>query len=174
MHCRGLLRVVERATKPYRKSWWRRGLNALVRPLARLGLTGPRTHLLTVPGRRTGKPWSTPVSIVEDDGERWLVAPVRRPELGEERTRGGLGRAPHAVAGEQRLAVEELSPTDAVPVLKRYYQLGRVTRPFFECSLGSSDEEWLVEAPRHPVFHLSEESVRCRALENARPPEGGR
>ena len=131
MRCRGLLRVVERATKPYRKSWWRRGLNALVRPLARLGLTGPRTHLLTVPGRRTGKPWSTPVSIVEDDGERWLVAPYGdRNWVKNARSAGWVelrrGRR------RERLAVEELSSTDAVPVLKRYYQLGRVTRPFFE------------------------------------------
>ena len=63
-----------RATpRPYRKSYWRRGLNALVRPLARLGLTGPRTHLLTVPGRRSGRPWSTPVSIVKEGDRRWLV-----------------------------------------------------------------------------------------------------
>ena len=154
MRCRGLLRVVERATKPYRKSWWRRGLNALVRPLARLGLTGPRTHLLTVPGRRTGKPWSTPVSIVEDDGERWLVAPYGdRNWVKNARSAGWVelrrGRR------RERLAVEELSSTDAVPVLKRYYQLGRVTRPFFEAGPESSDEEWLVEAPRHPVFHLT-------------------
>ena len=60
---------------PYRKSLWRRALNAFVRPLARLGLAGPHTHLLTVRGRVSGKPWSTPVSIVRDGEERWLVAP---------------------------------------------------------------------------------------------------
>ena len=65
---------MSQATKPYRKSLWRRGVNAVVRPLARAGLTGPRTHLLTVPGRRSGRPWSTPVSIVAEGGERWLVA----------------------------------------------------------------------------------------------------
>jgi hypothetical protein len=43
-------------TRPYRHSLWRRGLNGLVRPLARLGLTGPRTYLLTVPGRVSGRP----------------------------------------------------------------------------------------------------------------------
>ena len=42
----------------------------------------------------------------------------------------------------------------AVPVLRRYYELGRVTRPFFEVDLSSPDEEWLAEAPRHPVFRL--------------------
>ena len=58
--------AVRTTPEPYRLSHWRRALNAVVRPLARLGLTGPRTHLLTVPGRRSGKPWSTPVSIVRE------------------------------------------------------------------------------------------------------------
>lgn len=141
------------APKPYRRSAWRRALNALVRPLARLGLTGPRTHLLIVVGRSTGKPWSTPVSIVRDGGERWLVAPYgERNWVKNARAAGWVelrrGRR------RERLAVEELSPAEAVPVLRRYYEQARVTRPFFDVTLASSDEEWLAEAPRHPVFRL--------------------
>ena len=142
-----------RGPKPYRKSFWRRALNAVVRPLARLGLTGPRTHLLTVPGRRTGRPWSTPVSIVEEDGERWLVAPygsrnwvLNARAAGRVELRRGRRR--------ERLAVVELGPEEAVPVLRRYYELARVTRPFFEVSLDSPEQDWVAEAPRHPVFRL--------------------
>jgi len=145
--------------KPYRKSNWRRALNALVRPLARLGLTGPRTHLLTVPGRQSGKPWSTPVSIVAERGERWLVAPYGdRSWVLNARAVGWIelrrGRR------SERLAVEELSPEDAVPVLRRYYELGRVTRPFFDVTLDSPDRDWLAEAPRHPVFRLRPDGAR--------------
>jgi len=141
------------AHRPYRKSPWRRALNVLVRPLARLGLTGPRTHLLTVGGRSTGKRWSTPVSIVREGGERWLVAPYgERNWVKNARAAGWVelrrGRR------RERLEVEELSAEDAVPVLRRYYELARVTRPFFETTLASSDDEWLAEAPRHPVFRL--------------------
>lgn len=140
-------------TKPYRLSPGRRLINLVVRPLARLGLTGPRTHLLTVPGRRTGKLWSTPVSIVRDGGERYLVAPYGdRNWVRNARAAGWVelrrGRR------RERLAVEELAPAEAVPVLRRYYELGRVTRPFFGVTLGSSAEEWLAEAPPHPVFRL--------------------
>jgi len=141
------------APRPYRKSYWRRALNAVVRPLARLGLTGPRTHLLTVPGRTTGKPWSTPVSIVQDGDARWLVAPYGdRNWVKNARAAGWIelrrGRL------RERLAVEELSPVDAVPVLRRYYEIGRFTRPFFDVSLSSPEADWLAEAPRHPVFLL--------------------
>jgi deazaflavin-dependent oxidoreductase (nitroreductase family) len=139
--------------RPYRKSYWRRALNAVVRPLARLGLTGPRTHLLTVPGRMSGKLWSTPVSIVAEGGVRWLVAPYgERNWVKNARAAGWVelrrGRR------DERLAVEELPAEDAVPVLRRYYELARVTRPFFDATLASSDEEWLGEASRHPVFLL--------------------
>jgi deazaflavin-dependent oxidoreductase (nitroreductase family) len=134
--------------KPYRLSPFRRALNTVVRPLARLGLTGPRTHLLTVPGRRTGKLWSTPVSIVRMGDRRWLVAPYGdRNWVKNARVAGWVelrrGRR------RERLAVEEL---------QEYYRLGRVTRPFFEVSLRSSADEWLGEAPAHPVFSLRSES----------------
>jgi deazaflavin-dependent oxidoreductase (nitroreductase family) len=139
--------------KSYRRSLWRRALNGLVRPLARLGLTGPRTHLLTVPGRTTGRLWSTPVSIVRDDDERWLVAPFGdRNWVKNARAAGWVelrrGRL------RERLTVEELSDEKAIPVLRRYFELSRLTRPFFDVELGSSNADWLAEAPRHPVFRL--------------------
>jgi deazaflavin-dependent oxidoreductase (nitroreductase family) len=142
------------ATRPYRKSLWRRALNALVRPLARVGLTGPRTHLLTVPGRTTGKLWSTPVSIVRQGERRWLVAPYGdRNWVKNARAAGWVelrrGRR------RERLTVSELAPEAAVPVLREYFRQGRVTRPFFGVSLESSAAEWLAEAPRHPVFLLA-------------------
>ena len=137
--------------RPYRKSYWRRSLNALVRPLARLGLTGPRTHVLTVVGRKSGKPWSTPVSIVEERSERWLVAPYGDRNWVKNARAAGWVELRRGRRSE-RLGVEELAPAQAVPVLRRYYELGLVTRPFFDVSLDSSDDEWLAEAPSHPVF----------------------
>jgi hypothetical protein len=41
-------------------------------------------------------------------------------------------------------------------VLQEYYRLARVTRSFFAVSLDSPDDEWLAEAPRHPVFRLTQ------------------
>ena len=141
------------ALRPYRKSYWRRALNALLRPLARAGLTGPRTYLLTVPGRKTGKPWSTPVSIVKMGDMRWLVAPYgERNWVRNARAAGWVelrrGRR------DERLALRELSPEAAVPVLREYYRLGRVTHPFFDVTLASPEGEWVAEAPSHPVFEL--------------------
>jgi hypothetical protein len=52
----------------------RRLINVVIRRLARLGLGGRHTYLLTVRGRKTGHRHSTPVTLVENNG-RWLVAP---------------------------------------------------------------------------------------------------
>jgi hypothetical protein len=133
---------------------WRRGLNFVVRPLARLGLAGSRTHVLTVQGRTSGKLWSTPVSIVSLSGERFLVAPYgERNWVKNARAAGwvALERGRH----RERLAVEEIEATASVPVLREYYSRFRVTRPFFDVTRESSLEAWLAEAPRHPVFRLT-------------------
>ena len=139
--------------RPYRKSVWRRGLNAVVRPLAKLGLVGRSTYLLTVAGRESGRLWSTPVSIVRYGGERWLVAPYgERNWVKNARAAGWVelqrGRR------RERFAVEEVEAEQAVPVLREYYRRFRVTRPFFDVTLESSDEDWLAEARRHPAFRL--------------------
>ena len=93
------------------------------------------------------------MSIVSDGEERWLVAPYGdRNWVKNARAAGWVelrrGR------WRERFTVEELAPEEAVPVLRRYYELGNVTRPFFHVSLSSSADEWLAEAPTHPVFHL--------------------
>ena len=139
--------------KPYGRSLWRRGLNAVVRPLAKLGLAGPHTHLLTVRGRVTGKQFSTPVSIVRRGDERWLVAPYGERNWVKNARAAGSVELRRGRKREQ-LRVEELDAVDAVPVLREYYRRFRVTRPFFEVGSDSPNEAWLAEAPRHPVFRL--------------------
>jgi deazaflavin-dependent oxidoreductase (nitroreductase family) len=139
--------------RSYRRSPARRALNALVRPLARLGLTGPRTHLLTVRGRRTGRVWSTPVSVVALRGERYLVAPygernwVKNARVARSvELRRGRRRAAHALV--------EVSGDERVAVLRRYHATTPVTRSFFGVTAGDDDDVWRAEAPRHPVFRL--------------------
>ena len=157
--------------KPYRLSPGRRLINLLVRPLARYGLTGPRTHLLTVPGRKTGRPWSTPVSIVKDGNERWLVAPYGdRNWVKNARAAGSIelrrGRR------NERLSVEEVPAADAVAILRQYYRQSHLTHSFFGVTLDSSYEAWLEEAPSHPVFRLRDQAVHVGSADTVR--EGGR
>ena len=115
----------------YRLSAPRRFVNTIVTPLARLGLAGRHTYILTVRGRKTARSYSTPVRLIEN-GERWLVAPLRRGRLGTQRTRrrrGGaaaretIGDASHRAGGTRARGT---GPTEVpragagrTPVLRR-------------------------------------------------------
>src|ERR1700730_16673375 len=100
----------------YHLSPARRAANRLVRLLLKLGLMPGSTYLLTVPGRRTGRPFSTPVTLVVEGGDRWLVAPdgdvawVRNARAAGQIT---LTRGRHA----ETVPIRVLSATDAAPVL---------------------------------------------------------
>lgn len=47
---------------------------------------------------------------------------------------------------------EEVTDTKAVPVLRAYLKGVRVTRPCFDATPDSSDDELFAELPVHPVF----------------------
>jgi deazaflavin-dependent oxidoreductase (nitroreductase family) len=81
---------------------------------------GPRhTSLLTAHGRRSGTPRSTPVTLVEKGSNRWLVAPYGEVSwVCNARASGQItlsrGRRLETVA------IVELVPAEAAPVLKEY------------------------------------------------------
>jgi deazaflavin-dependent oxidoreductase (nitroreductase family) len=137
----------------YRLSPGRRAANRLVRLLLKLGLMPGPTYLLTVPGRRTGRPLSTPVTLVEEGDARWLVAPygdvawVRNARAAGQVT---LSRGRHA----ETVPIRELSAADAAPVLQRYVTRVPITRPYFDATPDSPLAAFEAEAPRHPVFAL--------------------
>jgi deazaflavin-dependent oxidoreductase (nitroreductase family) len=139
--------------KTYRRSFGTRLINSLFRAMTGLGLGASYRHILTVPGRSTGRPYSTPVDIITIDGERWLVAGygsanwVRNVRVAGEAT---LRRGRHS----HRFKVEEVEATDAVPVLRKYIGEIWVTRAYFDATPDSSDEEIAAELPIHTVFRL--------------------
>jgi deazaflavin-dependent oxidoreductase (nitroreductase family) len=137
----------------YRLSGARRLVNTVIKRLARLGLAGPHTYVLTVRGRRTGKRYETPVTLIEN-GDRWLVAPYG--EVGWVRNARAAGEVQlHRKRRSETLQIEEVAPTAAAPVLRQYLQQARVVRPFFDVTPTSPLDAFEGEAPRHPVFRLT-------------------
>jgi len=137
----------------YRLTPGRRAANRVVRLLLKLGLMPGPTYMLTVPGRRTGRPLSTPVTLVEDGGNRWLVSPygdvawVRNARAAGQVT---LTRGRRT----ETVPIRELNPGDAAPVLQRYVTRVPITRPYFDVTPASPLAAFEAEAPRHPVFPL--------------------
>ena len=144
----------------YRLSPVRRAVNALVRGLLGLGLGPPRTYLLTVPGRRSGRPrsTSTPVTLVEGDGQRWLVAPYGTVGwVWNARTAGRVTLS----RGRRRetVLVSELDSRESAPVLRQYAREVPITRPFFDAGPDGPLEAFAAEAARHPVFRITSGSA---------------
>jgi len=137
----------------FRQTWLRRLGNKLIAPLARLGVAGKRTHILTVAGRKSGRRYSTPVQLVFHDGERWLVAPYgERPWVRNARA-GGFVKLTRALRTE-RLHVEEVDAETAAPILREYLRKTPVTKAYFDVNADSPLQEFETEASRHPVFRI--------------------
>ena len=137
----------------YRLTTWRRAVNTLVRGLLRVGLGPAHTYLLTVRGRTTGRRYSTPVTLLENGGQRWLVAPYGAVAWVQNARAAGEATLRRGSRSET-VAVFEVGPDEAAPVLKRYVTEIPITRPFFDAWPESSLAAFAGEAPKHPVFRI--------------------
>jgi deazaflavin-dependent oxidoreductase (nitroreductase family) len=151
----GKIERIPAAVDTFRHTTVRRILNALITPPTRLGLTGRRTHILTVRGRKTGRRYSTPVQLVIEGGRRWLVAPYGEREWVKNARAAGELELTRALR-TTRYAVEEVGPEEAAPVLREYLRTTPVVKRFFAATRDSPLEAFAAEAPRHPVFRLHE------------------
>jgi deazaflavin-dependent oxidoreductase (nitroreductase family) len=140
--------------RTYRLTSGRRIVNALMRLLIRLGLGGKHQYLLTVRGRKSGKLYSTPVTLVENEGGRWLVAPYG--EVGWVRNARAAGEVTLRRGGRsETVKIEQAPPAEVAPILREYWQRVPVTRPFFDAAADSPLADFEVEAPHHPVFRIA-------------------
>jgi deazaflavin-dependent oxidoreductase (nitroreductase family) len=141
-----------RAVRTFRMSLGRRVGDAIIGVLIRAGLV-PDSYLLTTRGRKTGRPRTNPVTIVETDGRRWLVAPYG-PVSWVHNARAAGRVTLHRRRDKLEYAVHEVTPEEAGPVLKWYVGISRPARPYFQATKDAPVEEFIAEAGQHPVFEL--------------------
>jgi hypothetical protein len=76
-------------TKTYVLGPGTRLINRVFRVMTRLGIAASYRHTLTVPGRKTGRPYSTPVDVMEVAAlGGWWRATARPTGSGTPRPRG--------------------------------------------------------------------------------------
>jgi deazaflavin-dependent oxidoreductase (nitroreductase family) len=145
--------------KSYQMTLLRKLGNWFITLLRRLGIPLGPTCLLTVTGRRTGMPRSTPVRLVGESGHRWIVAPYG--EVNWVRNARAAGKATLTCGRRaETLPIEELGPREAAPILKRYVTDVPITRPYFDVTPAASVEAFAMEASRHPVFRVRDPAPR--------------
>jgi deazaflavin-dependent oxidoreductase (nitroreductase family) len=101
---------------------WLKPMNKVLMALARTGLGMKDLPVLTVPGRTSGKPRSTPLSVLELDGRRYLLEGF--PGADWARNVRAAGGAATLTTGKRReqVRVVELSAAEALPVLRAWPQ----------------------------------------------------
>jgi deazaflavin-dependent oxidoreductase (nitroreductase family) len=136
---------------------WLPAVNRIVTAVQRLGLAVGPTQVLTVPGRKTGEPRSTPVTPVEVGGRMYVIAALPQADWARNvraAGRGELRRGRHvrAVAltevtdAEQRRAVLRAFPGQAPGGVPFFVRLGLVER--------ADPEQFAAAAERVAVFEI--------------------
>jgi deazaflavin-dependent oxidoreductase (nitroreductase family) len=146
--------------KTYQVNFATRMRDSLIMAFLRAGVNMGTTSLLTVRGRKSGQPHTVPVRLIEQDGQRWLVAPYGVVQWVRNLREAGtatLTRGRHS----ETISVAELPAQQAAPVLKQYLLNVATVQPYFDATRDSPLEAFEREAPRHPVF-------RIKAMESRR------
>ena len=139
--------------KKYRVTGQTRFVNYLMRLAIRTGIMPSPAYILTVRGRKSGNLYSTPVSLVENDAERWLVAPYG--EVNWVRNARAAGEVILSRGGKsETTSIEELPPEERGPILKTYFDREGFARQFTDFTPETSLEEYVEAANHHPVFKL--------------------
>jgi len=146
------------ATKVHIPAFVRLG-NVLTKSLLRVGVRlngfGRPMYLLTVRGRKTGQPRTTPIVVIEQDGRRYLVSPYGIVDWVRNLRVAGQAILTRGRRSETVQATE--LPSDEAALLLKGTLAGSLPA-FLTDPLGVTAESSLEEFKRatlsHPVFLL--------------------
>jgi deazaflavin-dependent oxidoreductase (nitroreductase family) len=108
--------------KPIKPPWWLKPLNKVFMAMMRLGLAnfgGESPLVLTVTGRKSGEPRSTPITPMHVDGRRYVVAGFPGADWVKN------ARAAHSATlttgkTSETVRMVELSAEEARPLLRQF------------------------------------------------------
>ena len=129
--------------------------NGVITRLAGAGLGPKALHLVTIPSRKTGRHYSTPILVVESSGGRYWVAVYGDTNTVKNARAAGRLTLSRGRARED-VRVVEIPASERVPYLRARAALGvnRMVRPYFDVGPQTTDAEFATIAPDHTVFKL--------------------
>jgi deazaflavin-dependent oxidoreductase (nitroreductase family) len=107
------------SSKPVRPPWWLKPANKVFIQMSRLGMSfgGESPVVLTVPGRKSGRERSTPVTPMTVDGREYVIAGFPGADwVANARSAGQATVARGRTV--RRVTMVELSADDARPLLR--------------------------------------------------------
>jgi deazaflavin-dependent oxidoreductase (nitroreductase family) len=128
--------------------------NAIMTTLLRGGVRIATNVLLTVPGRKSGQPRTTPVTVIEHNGGRYIQSPFGEVDWVRNLRAAGTATLTRGRRDETVSAVE-LTAEEAAPILQHALTIAPAAiRSYYDVTADSPLEAIVQEAPRHPVFEL--------------------
>lgn len=133
---------------------WLKPANRVIMALNRLGLAIGTQHILTVAGRKSGKPYSTPVSLLTIGGARYICTVgetgwVKNARVARVGTLARGGRS-------ERVVLSELPEAERAAILREFPRQVPHGVQFFRQVLGiaGDPESFAAAAAQCPVFRI--------------------
>ena len=98
---------------------WLKPMNKLVVAMQRIGVPAGPSMVLTVPGRMSGQPRSTPMTPFDHDGDLYTVAGYPGADWAANARAAGLGTLTRG-RRSRRVRIVELSADESRPVLRSF------------------------------------------------------
>jgi hypothetical protein len=136
--------------------WWLGPASRLNMLVLRLGMRIGTQHVLSVPGRKSGRLRSTPVSLVTLNQTRYIVSGEGLEWVKNARAAGWgiLLRTRH----RERVTLTELPPEERGPILRAFWHHVPGGRSFIARLFGlapdATADDFEAAAPRCPVFRI--------------------
>jgi deazaflavin-dependent oxidoreductase (nitroreductase family) len=134
---------------------WLPVLNRVIVGLQRVGFVVGSMHVLAVPGRRSGVPRSTPVSLLTVEGQRYIVAGLEDADWVLNARAAGRGVLQRGRTDEM-VSLVEVPVLERVTILREFPRLVPQGVPFFTRLYGvtADPEAFAGLADRCPVFRV--------------------
>lgn len=133
---------------------WLKFANRAIIALNRLGVSFGTWYILSLPGRKTGKMRSTPVSVLHVNGQRYVITGFETHWVKNAR-KEGRGMLARGWKKEQVVLVG-IPVEERPPILREFPRQVPHGVPFFEklLNIPGDPDALAAAAPRCPVFRL--------------------
>jgi deazaflavin-dependent oxidoreductase (nitroreductase family) len=143
---------------------WLRPMNRVMIALADIGLAIGPMRVLTVPGRKSGKMHSTPVSTLTVDDQRYIVGGLAAADWVKNVRAAGWGLLAQG-RKKERVRLSELPVEERAPILREFPRLVPGGVQFFQRVYSLPKDAALLPAAfaglanQCPVFRIEAEGV---------------
>lgn len=140
------------------KSYLPRGqriMNLIFSFMVRTGLI-PKGHLISVVGRKTGIIHTTPIFVLQHEGQRWFVAGYNQSDWVKNLRVAGWCILFHNHSQERVEVIEIQKPEVQAPLLREFVRRAPGAGKAFTLSKDAPISEYIAIADEHPVFQIIE------------------